>query len=319
MYKKTGIALCAAFLLGAFPAQAGFEFVPASSAQRSPVPHTDLSAGPLTPDPSGANDMPALALPPVTAEPLAPQPQDRVLPAKISRDDGSLRINPQPLAKRIPAPANQPFDGDALLDATILGAPLSLSDGADATIPAPRRELEINPFPLQSGTATHGTNTNAMDRGMMEETSMLRPVAVPGGRIPVEQPVPRAPAQEEFSSFENSLAPDFPVQDYVEAEPPPMPPRKPASILATPSPMPQSFEGFAEAVGFGRDLPLALALSQLVPPDYSYSFAQNVDAGTNVSWQGGKPWDEVLNDMLSPSGLRAEIRGRDVMIKPANS
>lgn len=252
--------------------------------------------------------MPALALPDVVSEPLAPPVEDKVLSRHMSREEsGALRINPQPLAKRIPAPAGRPFDGDALLDATILGAPLSLPEAPAALPAAPRREIEINPFPLRSGAALHGDNRPAMDRGMMEETAMLRPVAVPGGRIPAEQPVPPAPAQEAF----------YPADNVIESEPLPLPLRKPD--MAVPAFPPSQGQSFAEAVGFGRDLPLALALSQVVPPDYSYSFSQNVDAGTNVSWQGGKPWDQVLNDMLAPSGLRADIRGRDVMIKSINS
>lgn len=304
MLTKTGYALCAALLFCAFPAHAGFEFTPGAPAARAPVPRTDLSAEPLTPEPPVSSAMPALAMPAVTAEPLAPPDQDRVLSRTVSREDGALRINPQPLVKRIPAPANQPFDGDALLDATILGAPVFLADGQTQPS-APRREVEINPYPLQSGVAAHRDNTASMDRGMMEETAMLRPVAVPGGRIPAEQPVPSVPEEEAF----------YPADDFIQMEPLPLPPRKPDMAVSATKPS----ESFAEAVGFGRDLPLALALSQVVPPDYSYSFAQNVDAGTNVSWQGGKPWDDVLNDMLAPSGLRADIRGRDVMIKPINS
>ena len=72
--------------------------------------------------------------------------------------------------------------------------------------------------------------------------------------------------------------------------------------------------GYSEAIGFGRDLPLALALSQVVPPEYSYAFGQNVDVGSTVSWQGGKPWNEVLNEMLAPSGMVSIIQDRQVTI-----
>lgn len=73
-------------------------------------------------------------------------------------------------------------------------------------------------------------------------------------------------------------------------------------------------DGYAEAVGFGRDLPLALALSQVVPPEYSYAFGQDVNVGSTVSWQGGKPWNEVLDEMLATQGLRAVISGNQVTI-----
>jgi hypothetical protein len=45
----------------------------------------------------------------------------------------------------------------------------------------------------------------------------------------------------------------------------------------------------AHAIGFGRELPLALALSQVVPSEYNKSYAQNVDTEATVSWEGGKP------------------------------
>lgn len=77
--------------------------------------------------------------------------------------------------------------------------------------------------------------------------------------------------------------------------------------------------GFADAVGFGRDLPLALALSQVVPPEYSYAFGKDINVGTTVSWQGGKPWNEVLNDMLVPNGMHAVIDGNRVVIEGAQS
>ena len=76
---------------------------------------------------------------------------------------------------------------------------------------------------------------------------------------------------------------------------------------------------FTEAVGFGRDLPLALALSQVVPADFSYAFAKDVNVGTNVSWQGGKPWNQVLDEMLAQNGMRAVIENNTITIQNANS
>ncbi|MEM6781786.1 MAG: TcpQ domain-containing protein [Pseudomonadota bacterium] len=72
---------------------------------------------------------------------------------------------------------------------------------------------------------------------------------------------------------------------------------------------------FAEIQGFGRDLPLVIALSQVVPANYTYSFESQGNAGKSVSWQGGRPWDQVLQSMLSPVGLNASIRGNFVYIQ----
>jgi hypothetical protein len=66
--------------------------------------------------------------------------------------------------------------------------------------------------------------------------------------------------------------------------------------------------------GFGKDLPLVLALRQIVPVDYAYGFASNDLAGTRIDWQGGKPWPSVLSDSLSAAGLRADISDKAVLI-----
>jgi hypothetical protein len=72
---------------------------------------------------------------------------------------------------------------------------------------------------------------------------------------------------------------------------------------------------FAVAEGFGSDIPLALALSQIVPPDYAYSFGDGVNPGQRVSWNGGKPWNEVLSDVLAPLHIVSEIKGKTLQLK----
>ena len=76
---------------------------------------------------------------------------------------------------------------------------------------------------------------------------------------------------------------------------------------------------YAQAVGFGRDLPLALALSQVIPSNYTHGFSEGIKTGTTVSWEGGKAWNVVLNDMLRPRNLTAVIQGNQVIIQPMAS
>jgi len=66
--------------------------------------------------------------------------------------------------------------------------------------------------------------------------------------------------------------------------------------------------------GFGSDLPLVIALQQVIPPHYRYQFASSVNLGQTTSWSGGKSWDGVLMDMLAPLGLSARIDGQTVYI-----
>lgn len=74
---------------------------------------------------------------------------------------------------------------------------------------------------------------------------------------------------------------------------------------------------FAVAEGFGSDIPLALALGQIVPPSFAYSFGDGVNPGKRVSWEGGKPWNEVLADVLQPLGLTFEIDGQRLLLRAA--
>ncbi|MFP4385675.1 MAG: TcpQ domain-containing protein [Alphaproteobacteria bacterium] len=67
--------------------------------------------------------------------------------------------------------------------------------------------------------------------------------------------------------------------------------------------------------GFGMEIPLALALSQIVPPEFAYSFGKGVDVGARVSWEGGKPWNEVLGETLNPLGAKAVVHEKTVKIK----
>lgn len=71
---------------------------------------------------------------------------------------------------------------------------------------------------------------------------------------------------------------------------------------------------FPEVQGFGNNMPLVMALQQVVPPQYAYSFGSAVNPGAQVSWSGGRPWDQVLNDMLVSLGLKANLSGNTIMI-----
>ncbi len=67
--------------------------------------------------------------------------------------------------------------------------------------------------------------------------------------------------------------------------------------------------------GFGSDLPLALALRQIVPPKYGFAFGDNVNPGYRVSWTGGKPWNIVVQDMIAPLQLHLQVNESNISIK----
>lgn len=96
----------------------------------------------------------------------------------------------------------------------------------------------------------------------------------------------------------------------IEAETETLPSPSP-EILAAPAPA----GPFADVVGFGTDIPLALALGQIVPAEFAYSFASSVNPGLKISWEGGKPWNQVLNDALAAHNLRADVAGTAVVVR----
>ena len=103
---------------------------------------------------------------------------------------------------------------------------------------------------------------------------------------------------------------DAPLQEPVmsEAVPAPLPAPEQVSPLVN-----------TEAIvqGFGDDIPLVLALNQIVPPTYAYKF-ETASPAQKVSWQGGKPWPQVLSDMLSANNLQVVIVGSTLTLNQAN-
>ncbi len=86
---------------------------------------------------------------------------------------------------------------------------------------------------------------------------------------------------------------------------------------ATPTSTAQVRAGIAD--GFGKDVPLKIALLQILPPTLTAQFSQGVDAEQIVDWSGGKPWQAVLHEVVQPLHLRATVSGSMVRIDPAQN
>lgn len=69
--------------------------------------------------------------------------------------------------------------------------------------------------------------------------------------------------------------------------------------------------------GYGENLPLIIALRQIVPAEYQFAFAEGVDLSTPVSWDGGKSWTVLLDEVMKSVSLRAEINEKMVSIGTA--
>lgn len=87
------------------------------------------------------------------------------------------------------------------------------------------------------------------------------------------------------------------------------PVRRPAAVRPAPR--------VAVAHGFGQGVPLAFALRQIVPSGARVDLAEGVDPDAAVDWRGGREWNRVLSDAVSPLGLRlAPRRGGGWVVGP---
>lgn len=107
-------------------------------------------------------------------------------------------------------------------------------------------------------------------------------------------------------------------QNVLPAETVPLTAAPPVMMPAMPA-TPAGYGMYEVAEGFGRDLPLVMAIRQIVPASYGFVFDDGIDLQARVSWQGGRPWDVVLQDTLTPLNLAAAIRGNVVSITRLNA
>ena len=122
---------------------------------------------------------------------------------------------------------------------------------------------------------------------------------VPVGNVeqaPIQEPVAEAPVVTEPPVEEVKTPVD--VKTEVSAAPTPAPATTSAPVVE----------------GFGKDIPLAIALRDIVPSNYAYVFSPRDIAGTKISWRGGKSWLEVLQSALSQQNLEATINGNNITI-----
>lgn len=172
--------------------------------------------------------------------------------------------------------------------------------------------LYIDPYPM----GQESVNTNAreirassIEQAMMERANKVTPMAMgsnleTGAQMAYAQtPTVQTPINNPIGGMSPSTMAPIGTMGGIQTGP----------MNAMPT------RQYAQAVGFGNDLPLALALSQVIPPEFAHSFALGVDPGTTVSWQGGKPWNLVLEDMLRPQGLTATVKQNTVTIQPLMS
>lgn len=93
---------------------------------------------------------------------------------------------------------------------------------------------------------------------------------------------------------------------------PPVPPAPntdaaPADPVVTPP-------RFKLVKGFGRGVPLAFAIRQIVPARIVVRYGRGVDEDSLVDWSGNAPWNRVLAAAVRPLRLRVLTSASSVLI-----
>ncbi|MGB4057543.1 MAG: hypothetical protein WBK77_05625 [Alphaproteobacteria bacterium] len=258
--------------------------------------------------------------PPAGGSTAAPD-KDSSAPASDSSDDGSQVVlplpgSPAPLAAgAVPVPVTQeqilqlPPNYPGATESVIKTKNLSQQAGTaapKAQAPVPLIPAQ-NQVPTANGLATSDRSVSPMPPKMPAPAPVaeakIEAAPVPAQpKVIVQEDAPQA-ALYATPNAEKLVINPFPTGNkpiHAEASQPDMAPQADFSVFD----------------GFGSDMPLALALQQIIPSGYAYSFDPSVNPGQPVSWDGGKPWDQVISGMVSPLNLESEIKGKVVHIRP---
>lgn len=172
--------------------------------------------------------------------------------------------------------------------------------------------------PSESGMAPPGMEMPApVDRAPMptiveaptESPQVISPVVIEGRDAP-----PPPAAQQSLPPL--SVLPPVSEQPRLQPEPSVQPqtlgtlPVEPMPYAGAPGGVPAAPEDVVH--GFANNVPLAVALRQILPSGYGFSVDQDVDLHTLVSFRGGQPWRDTLAAALQPAGL--SMREQNQMI-----
>lgn len=109
-----------------------------------------------------------------------------------------------------------------------------------------------------------------------------------------------------------ALAPAARADFAIVGSPPPEPPSTRPAQPTTAPPGPQRFK---TAEGFGKRIPLAFAVRQIVPKTVKVTYGSGANPASLVDWTGGHPWNRVLAAAIEPLGLRLVITSMAVEIR----
>ena len=66
--------------------------------------------------------------------------------------------------------------------------------------------------------------------------------------------------------------------------------------------------------GFGKDIPLVIAVDQIIPEEYNPIFSPHIHLGQRISWSENISWQHALESSLTETGLAFDVRGKSVYV-----
>lgn len=227
---------------------------------------------------------------------------------------GSPMVSPgdQPISAPVAAPAPAVESAPAAMS-TFTAAPAQ----PEVTLGSARSDSAVVQQPATPGMPTAENLINSMP-SMTSPTPAATPApasveAAPAMLTPVTAPTP-APAASLATA--EPLIPPLGV-----AAPAPTPSGNAVSLVtgenvATQATAPIATTSTDKVVdGFGKQVPLVIAMRQILPSDYGFAHRDGVDLGQLIDWQGGRPWPQVLSEALAPVGVRIVISGDTVLLE----
>lgn len=119
-----------------------------------------------------------------------------------------------------------------------------------------------------------------------------------------------APAPVEATPAPVATPKTSPPADIVWQEPQPVAAVPVAQTVLTD----KSNDPGAVVEGFGDGITLVMAMRDIAPAQYQFSFGKEVNLSAPADWQGGRPWKAVMTDVLQAQGLRAAIYGQMIVV-----
>ena len=314
-----GTSLAQAGFIWVAPNEAGSVAAPTAEAAPAPV----MQEAPVALEPLTA----PVIVSPVVAPADAVEPLPAVSAPVVSAPtpllmDGTMSAAPiyskgDPMPSEVVAPA-----APAPVAATMVAptAPVSLAVTTSAVPTA------VSAPQVLTGTAAMPT-AESLIGGMPSMTSprpemaAASPIVAPVARLE-ERQFEATPPAAPVSLVTGQAAPMAPIADPVIAMQPVVAPAAPAPAAApvAEAPAPVVAPAAVQTVkGFGKAVPLVIAMRQILPSDYGFAHASGIDLTQPVDWQGGKPWPEVLKAALTPIGLTASITGDTVLLQKAGA